>query len=313
MTVFDYVKYFAHQHVRPHAFPLYFFLDLLYVSRRNGRLVASFTEGEPYRPLSELDFSEYKTSDTLFLLGSGASINDLTDKQWQTIDAEDSLGFNFWIIHDYVPTYYAFEFPHDIHDFRKTFYGIFERRADDYQAVPIIMKDLWRTVDDIDMDRIPTSMRDNLYISRDMTIPWNPDEKRSLAQSLRYLDWLGYFDTHNRISLNFKQRASLSCYVLFATMLGYDEIVLCGVDLNDSRYFFMEEKSYYESRGVPIPDIEHSDDHHDTYTTHDGSLPIDEILFMINDVVLKPRNIDLYIGSKESALYPEFPYYFSSE
>jgi len=255
MAVLDPFKRFADRVVRPHAFPLYFLLELGYVKRRHRKLVNEFSEGKPYRPLQDLDFSDYKSSDTLFILGSGGSINDLSNTQWDEIERCDSLGFNFWPIHNHIPTYYAFELPHDVRDYRETIYQILAHRASDYEEVPIIVKDLWRTRDELEMDRFPNCLQSNTYISCDMSIPWNPGDRSSFDQSLSYLARLGYFDETNRVGLNFKKRGSLCQHTLMAAMLGYEDIVYLGVDLNDSEYFFLDDQ--YRDREVPLPTLEH--------------------------------------------------------
>ena len=55
--------------------------------------------------LTEVDLHTYKRSDTLIVLGSGASINDISPERWKAIARHDSVGFNFWPIHPFVPTY----------------------------------------------------------------------------------------------------------------------------------------------------------------------------------------------------------------
>ena len=42
------------------------------------------------------DFLKHKTSDTIFILGSGPSINLITDDQWDHISSCNSIGFNYW-------------------------------------------------------------------------------------------------------------------------------------------------------------------------------------------------------------------------
>src|SRR5690554_5249502 len=51
----------------------------------------------------------YKNSNILFILGSGPSINEITEDQWTHISACDSIGFNWFLVHSHVPTYYHME------------------------------------------------------------------------------------------------------------------------------------------------------------------------------------------------------------
>lgn len=313
MSTTEVAKWFADRVIRRHAFPVYFLLELMYVSRRNKRLVKEFTRGEPYRPVWEFDFSNQKTSDTLFLLGSGSSINELTDEHWATIGAEDTLGFNFWPIHEHIPTYYFFELPRDELDHREKIYQLLEYCAEDYTNVPIFFKDLSRTIEDLEMNRVPESLKDHIYMSPKVGIPWNPDDKSSLERSISYLNRLGYFDERDRVEMNFQKRGSLTHHVLLAAMLGYEDIVLLGVDLVDYKYFYTERRDHYRKKGAPIPTLEHLEGEHGTMSSDMGRLPIDEILLSIRDIVLDPRGIGLHIGTKRSALYPALPYYFDTE
>lgn len=50
-----------------------------------------------------------KNSDTLFILGSGSSVNSLTDQQWEEISANVSVGVNHWTIHRFIPDIYSVE------------------------------------------------------------------------------------------------------------------------------------------------------------------------------------------------------------
>src|SRR4051794_32647194 len=60
-------------------------------------------------PLAELDLAAYKHSDTVFLLGSGPSINKISDARWHVIQQHDTWGFNFWCYHRVVPNLYFLE------------------------------------------------------------------------------------------------------------------------------------------------------------------------------------------------------------
>ncbi len=62
--------------------------------------------------IDQLDISRYKQSDTVFILGSGASINALSSADWEKVKKADSIGFNYFLVHDHVPTYYFYETPY---------------------------------------------------------------------------------------------------------------------------------------------------------------------------------------------------------
>src|SRR5277367_6231679 len=59
--------------------------------------------------LESLNLQRCKTSETLFVLGSAWSINDISDERWQIIGRHDTIGFNFWPAHPFIPRFYVFE------------------------------------------------------------------------------------------------------------------------------------------------------------------------------------------------------------
>lgn len=48
-------------------------------------------------------------SDILFVLGSGSSTDNLAAEHWDLISGHTSIGINFWTIHPFRPDYYALE------------------------------------------------------------------------------------------------------------------------------------------------------------------------------------------------------------
>lgn len=58
----------------------------------------------------EASFPKPKTEqDILFILGGGASVDNLLPKHWNLISNQTSIGINFWTTHTFVPDYYALE------------------------------------------------------------------------------------------------------------------------------------------------------------------------------------------------------------
>src|SRR5262249_36622754 len=59
--------------------------------------------------LSWVDLSQHRRSETLFILGSGPSINQISEERWRFIASHDSVGVNMWLYHRFVPTFYVVE------------------------------------------------------------------------------------------------------------------------------------------------------------------------------------------------------------
>ncbi len=262
--------------------------------------------------LSDVDLLDYKTSDTVFILGSGSSINELTEREWNQINENDSIGLNFWLTHDFVPTFYVYELSKYESD-RETFYQLLDYKEDDYSDVPFIMKDTARTFPHCDPTRIPDTLLNNTYLCKSIRIPWKNMDYEVFTRSLHWFNKREYFSQGGRISCGLQKRASISFLIFLAMNMGYDKIVLCGVDMNDSKYFYEEERDKYERKGVPLRDMSDPDrEESQVHRTNDPAIyrPIFEnVLYKLNDKLLCPNGVELYTSSTSSAIHPKIPKY----
>src|SRR4051812_26800845 len=94
--------------------------------------------------LDRVYLEAYKQSDTLFVLGSGSSINQISAERWSGIAAHDTLGFNFWLYHPFVPRFYFFENVGAAAAVFEPLKQAIASRAADYADVPKIMMDFDR-------------------------------------------------------------------------------------------------------------------------------------------------------------------------
>ncbi len=113
--------------------------------------------------INKLCIKNYKKSDTIFILGSGSSVNDLTEENWTVINSHDSIGFNFWLIHEFVPTFYFIE-PSAYSERFQTLLDLIRRRSGECDKMPIICEyknwyNSGRTFQDI-----PTEVEENVYL-----------------------------------------------------------------------------------------------------------------------------------------------------
>jgi hypothetical protein len=268
---------------------------------KRAKKIQRLTHDYDLKAFSRKEIKNYKTSEKLFIMGSGSSINNLGNKEWEIIEKSDSIGVNFWLIHQFVPKYYMFE-PGDDSDRLNTFYKLLELKSDSYSKVPFFLKDI--ESEKLDLSRVPYQLRSNIYVPVRFIIPCS---KRSTFRNAMKI--IKFFDLHNRNVLFFK-RASISQAISFGLLMGYKEIILCGVDLNDTKYFYETED--YTDCGLPIPkNIETGNVHKSVDPTAYNSITIDAVIEEMNEHLLKPNKVSLYIGSKKSALYPALPCYFS--
>ena len=269
------------------------------------RVIAECNTSEGLETFSVHDFLSNKKSDTIFVLGSGSSINRLTREQWQIISSNDSIGFNFWLLHDFIPNYYVLE-PVGGEKAKILKHNLLYR-SKDYRDVPFILKDAARLKETAFLENLPPFIKERLLVSRAINIPGT-----TMTEFSRSIDLLlkKEIPQIRRTGLLLKMRATLSYILFLAYSMGYKKIVLCGVDLNNSTYFFEENQNGYLERGLKIPANEHKMNLHRTIDPELGEVTVDQAVYALKQLVFEPQGIKLYIGSKASLLYPKLPYYF---
>jgi hypothetical protein len=246
-----------------------------------------------------------KKSDELFILGSGSSICRYRDSDWARIERGDSFGFNFWIVHDFVPDYYGVERPDGEPE---KLYELMRIKEKEYARPFIILKGA-ENLRIFERDKVP-GYRGRFNVTFGGKIPGENEVEvasalRWLRRSQRALGRLG-------LPLLPSRRASIVYNTIFGALLGYREIVLCGVDLNNVKYFFDEDAQHYRRKGIPVPWTAQTGAVHRTFDRTYRSLTVDRLLDVIDRELLRPAGIRLWVGSTSSALYPRFSCFFSS-
>ncbi len=284
---------------------LRYFNKSLRSRRKLGAVAREF--GLP--PLDANPLRARKSSDTLFILGSGASVLSYGEAEWATIARHDSLGFNYWILHPFVPSHYVFEltkFDWDIECIRANLAA-----RDDYvSGAAIHLKDAERFDPDTIRDALralPPAVAGKLDLLWDAEIPG--DSLAEFARTVGSLDRVGCFGGRRQWAIP-KKRATLFFAINLAVRAGYKHIVLCGVDLNNTEYFFRSAE-FTVPPGLSVPPPYQSGPVHKTNDPVHGEVTISAILDVFDRRVLKPKGVSLYVAKSSSALHPRFPEFFS--
>ncbi|MBV1747563.1 MAG: hypothetical protein KUA36_05355 [Desulfomicrobium sp.] len=257
--------------------------------------------------IDKLDIERYKTSDTIFILGSGSSINRISDKQWNFISNNDSLGLNFWIIHDFISTFYCYEEPNNSGDRKNIFYNILNKKKDLLSEKPFVIKDLLPSK--ISFDRIPGELKKNIYLSLDFDIPAKGDDA-VMMEYLWALRTLGRLQYTGKIRYIYSITASLSYAAFFSLLMGYKKVVFCGIDLSDSMYFYEEQADYYKSKGIFVPRSMQQPGVHSTDMRTDNKIPISYVLKKMHDVIFKDNSVEFYVAKNVGPLSKNFKVFF---
>lgn len=283
----------------------------LFGSRRR---LARVTSQLGLRPICGNPLGSLKQSNTLFILGSGGSINQLDDAAWAEIGAADSIGFNFWPLHDFVPSLYVTEIC-DVPPGQEANYANYRHlmaaRAADYAATPILIKDGERVGEDWlkrYIEDFPPSLRGNIALSWDWEVPDETPE--ALAASLRFWSACGLLK-HPAAPL-LRKRASIFYLILLGLRAGYERIVLCGVDLDNSAYFYQPREAEYAAKGRLIPQPVYAPTTvHKTDNPTLGEMTISVALAVLDREILQPQGVQLAVGLPSSRLHPMLPAHFA--
>lgn len=261
---------------------------------RNARLAARYAPARlsawwlfkrrvgRYRLLTEQQLLGTRRSDTVFIFGSGYSLNEMTREQWDVIEQHDTLGFNWFVREPYVRCDYHLVreiAPDDLDDnaWRPALREYFAALRDNprYRSTILLVQTGFRAINGnraIGLGLVPENNRVFLWRTRDAAMP-----TASFAEGL----------SHSRGTLH-------EC-INFAALGGWRRIVLVGVDLYDRRYFWLRH------------DERRPDDPETDATVHRTAREgvIDSVGEWRNE--LERRGITLYVHNPRSLLNQVLP------
>lgn len=236
----------------------------------------------------------------LFILGSGPSINTLSDAQWEHVARHRSMGLNFWPVHEFVPTDYLFEHPRPP-DRAEALRDLLALRAYDYRDTRIYsnVKTYLREPELTAI--VPSSLRDNVVGVVPFYFQFRTEPMLSLSLTALYKG-VGCFRLAGNWGGVHHCRGSLSLAISIALALGYERIVLLGIDLHCSEYFW-ESQSWTPTMPELLPESSQASKVHRTADRQAAkSLTIVEYVAVLRRVVLGPSALEVYVGTDGSCL-----------
>lgn len=234
-----------------------------------------------------------KKSETAVFLGSGSSINNITDKEWKIISKVDTWSINNWIYHWFVPNFYHLEVKsYDIDIVRRRF----AERGDDYKDTSFIVKEGPSSKNVLSA----IGPNKNVYFYKlckmegiDLS-KYNPKIRNKFKLS----------DDPNEL-LVYNLSSSLGLMLDFLWRFKYKKIVLFGFDMHDSRYFWTDKPEYGETHCQFNKDFRPSkkiDQPHNTFR-------IKDYVVWFNKEWMSKIGCELVVGHKDTTLYPELKYF----
>ena len=174
-----------------------------------------------------------KKSNTIFIFGSGWSINEITRKNWSQMSKHNTLSFNWFIYQSFINI--------DFHLIRGTFYHV--KKWDDALKVnqlysDIISSNKFYSDTNFFIQEGKTALAGNMILGEKM-LPHKYNISRFKTKS-RVI--------HENPSENFYDglvhgASTLVDTINLAILGGWKKIVLVGVDLYDTSYFWLKKNN----------------------------------------------------------------------
>lgn len=250
--------------------------------------------------LSSVDLAQHKKSDTLFILGSGPSINQISSDRWQAIARHDSIGVNMWLYHRFVPTFYVVEsasYNGPREKVCRELVRLSHLRGREYAKTIKVVTDLYQPDPQYVFDLAP-EFRENLFAA--YNVPLVARDQREFERGIAYLQRKGLFQPGPRIGWLLKYGLSLSLVITFGLRMGYKRMVLCGIDMNSQEYFYQDPTYYPENRDLDMvpPAAKHGADQKFAWM-----LPQSEAVLEMQRLLLEPAGVELCVESTASVLH----------
>ena len=243
-------------------------------------------------------------ADTFYILGSGASIEDLTREHFDHIAQNSSVGINNWGVHPFVPDIYSFEsvpWVGDGQDFPRAM-GLLDR-GDIRARRPDILILRPKTSSEIDkISVLPDELRTSVSFYGRVTPATR--ESRNLAG-----DIAGYFAhvVPRYPSVLLDSGASVVRMTVLGILLGFRRIVLAGVDLNGSPYFWERNPDYLADL-VSLPPVNNQvTSTHETASSSNRPFDVITMLRALGVFFQTEKGGQLLVTSPDSALAEFLP------
>tara|TARA_Y100000310_G_scaffold173103_1_gene173214 strand:+ start:897 stop:1829 length:933 start_codon:yes stop_codon:yes gene_type:complete len=261
-----------------------------------------------YKTYTFKTVQNYKTSDTIFLLGSGPSLNWLDRDQIKHIKEKNSIGFNkSFMRNDLVPTFHQYGWEKG--NYRK-YEKIFSPFRGNYEGVINFVHTLF-------LGRLIHPLFTRTLFPKGLVkicifkVP-NPIYLSNERKSFRDDDFYE--------SLSYRGTMSLGLDIV-AYRLKYKKIVLVGVDLDTNSHFFDDDDLIKENKSFSV---EKRNEYYDKkfgvkkgtaafesmYSIPGKPISMDEYYVSVAEYLKREKDIELFIAFKNNILYPRLPAYF---
>ena len=219
---------------------------------------------------------KHKNSDIAVLFDNGASINKITADEWKKIQQCDVWVKNFFVYHPLIPDFYHLEMKSGRVDWQDLWMRKRQEKGDRYDEVAFI---IWARKD---LDYLVRMVGEEKHVY---------GYERRIGRCNPKEDLHPTVITHNC-------NASITLMLELLKRFDYEKIIIFGLDLYHSRYFWTDRLEYGETHINTNAGHRHEEPH---------SIAERATKFIIeyNRYQMGER---LFVGYKDTLLYPKIPF-----
>ena len=270
-------------------------------------------------PILNLKINPLKLeSNTLFILGSGPSINKIDDKEWEIIKSKDTWGFNFWFCHRFIPKTYFLQSPistlnnaEHLSALDKLMNEILIEKKKAYKRTTFLLRG-----DGVNNHTFHKSMIGKTVLENDFNYYFLPEliiSSKSKIKPHRLVKAIflsGFFSNKNSLSPIPKLGSTITEMISLALMVGYKRIILCGIDMNDGGHFYDSNKYYKKYKYLKVlSDLNNDKIIHEHMDKSARKNTVKDLILELNKLAEKKFNAEIFVSSSTSSLYPEIKKY----
>jgi hypothetical protein len=242
---------------------------------------------------------------TLFILGSGYSVNAIDPETWSHIARGVSVGFNAWVLHPHIPDFYFLE--------TSAQPEVNEGLAEAYRTAPAEAKTKPVLFNARHLKNHPWDLK--AYGWPDEQVKWIPSLSLHTSNPLVVRWWLQRMERKTPWKGVIHVSATLGMLTHWGLRQGFKDIVLVGIDLNDRRYFFegredARSKAYAQMYTRLLEKTQRRTEVHATLrkdiNRRYGSMPVDAYLNILQ-ARAKQQGTVLWVQNPGSALAAFLP------
>lgn len=248
-----------------------------------------------------------RLSGTLFILGSGTSVNELTSKNFEEIRKEHSIGVNSWVLHPFLPNIYAFEPSESLDYLNETLVlrSVLEERLKQGHDPQILhLRPHSSTIRELEI--LPPNYAADRF--------WYYGRTTLTTRLVRNLDRdiIQLLNAHSAGRLPpevlLDSGGSVGRMVTLGIFYRFQKIVLIGVDLGHNEYFFENDPSYLENLGITSYNPWRSrTTQHETQQRTNRAFVATEFLGSLARVSRMRGGPELFVASDQSLLAEVMP------